>query len=597
MSTKQFSLDALMLLNNGLKFIPTPKPATRDQLTASLQRFKRSVRLRCMFQDTGQFDKYKLPNPVFEPDPAPPVVEEYLSVIENVALSRFDTVSLHHKQQPNLSKAQRQALYDLRQQSELIVKPADKNLGLTVMTADAYHAAVRSHVENPAVYVDVTDCVNDIILKTHGRLQQLVNRYECVLGSTLCKFLLQGLKMKDPPHLYIMPKLHKMKSMSAPIVGRPIAACHSWATTFVSIWLADILNECVADYPTIVTDRTHLIRELEGLRVSRDAWLLVFDIESLYPHVEHKGCTDACTEAVHNPSGDSRYRAAVQEFLQFVLEYNVVSVQGKKYRQVYGGAMGTNCMPPAAQLYLARKWETKAEALWAERHPGKPFPSVFRRFIDDGFVIFEGSEQELLAFVDVLNSTLDNIKITYSYSRFQVDFLDTVIYKCMEDAMFSSDGKVSLKVKTHQKALNKYLYIPATSFHHPNVFKSFINAELIRYIVTNSDECWYNCMVRKFTHRLCQRGYSRALIDSIASRVSYSNRQQHLTGSKGSANTGQTVMVMPYAQLVPELRLPQLLREQYETLGEALHVELPQRPIVAYTKNRNLGSLLVKASH
>ena len=104
-------------------------------------------------------------------------------------------------------------------------------------------------------------------------------------------------------------------------------------------------------------------------------------------------------------------------------------------------------------------------------------------------------------------------------------------------------------------------------------------------------------MVRKFTHRLCQRGYSRALIDSIASRVSYSNRQQYLTGSKGSANTGQTVMVMPYAQLVPELRLPQMLREQYETLGEALHVELPQRPIVAYTKNRNLGSLLVKASH
>lgn len=551
-----------------------------------------------MFQDTGQFDKYKLPNPVFDPDLAPPVVEEFLEIIESAALSRFDSVQLQHKQQPNLSFAQGKALRDLRQQHDIVIKPADKNLGLTIVPADAYHTAVMSHVTDRSVYQDVTDSVNDIVLAACEKLQRLVSRYECVLGTALCKFLLQGLQMKDPPHLYMMPKLHKMKSMSAPIVGRPIAACHSWVTTYASVWLADVLNACLVDYPTVVTDRTHLIRELEGLRVSRDAWLLTFDIESLYPHVEHEGCIDACTQAVYNPKGDNRYRLAVQEFLRFVLENNVVSVQGRKYKQIYGGAMGTNCMPPAAQLYLARNWETKAKALWAERFPGKPYPDVFRRFIDDGFVVFEGTEQEILAFVDVLNCALPNIKITYHYSQFQVDFLDTVIYKCMEDAMTSLDGKVRLKVRTHQKALNKYLYIPYTSYHHHGMFKSFINAELIRYVVTNSDECWYNCMVRKFTHRLCQRGYPRALIDSIASRVSYANRQQFLAPKVGNkAKPGQSVLVVPYAQLVPQLRLPQLLREQYELCGEALHAEMPQRPIVAYTKSRNLGSLLVKASH
>lgn len=363
LSSRRFSIETLLLLNNGLKFVPTPRCATREQLMASLKRFKRSVRLRCMFQDTGQFDKYKLPDPVFEPDLAPPVVEEYLQIIETAVLSRFDIVSQQHKQQSNLSYAQRQALCDLRQQHDIVIKPADKNLGLTIMPADDYHAAVLLHVSDPAVYRDVTDSVDNVVLAACVKLQRLVGRYECVLGAILCKFLLQGLKMKDPPHLYIMPKLHKMASMSAPIVGRPIAACHSWVTTYVSIWLADVLNDCLADYPTIVTDRTLLIREIEGLRVSRDALLLTFDIESLYPHVEHEGCIDACTEAVHNPSGDVRYRLAVQEFLRLVLENNVVSVQGKKYKQVFGGAMGTNCMPPAAQLYLARKWETKAQVM------------------------------------------------------------------------------------------------------------------------------------------------------------------------------------------------------------------------------------------
>ena len=599
LSNKHFSLDALMLLNNGLKFIPTPKRVTQEQLLASLERFKRSVRLRCMFQDTGQFDKYKLPNPAFVPDMAPPVVEAFLDQIESATMSRFEIFNQQRQQQPNLSHAQRLVLQSLRQQHDVIIKPADKNLGLTIMPAQAYHEAVLSHVSDPSVYLDVTDTVADVISAACGKLQRLVSRYECVLGHTVCNFLLQGVKMQDPPHLYIMPKLHKMKSLSAPIVGRPIAACHSWVTTNASIWLADVLNGCIADHPTIVTDRTHLIRELEGMRVSKDAWLLTFDIESLYPHVEHEGCIDACTEAVHNPTGDVRYRLAVQELLRFVLQNNVVSVQGKKYKQVFGGAMGTNCMPPAAQLYLARKWETKAKALWAERYPGKPFPEVFRRFIDDGFVVFEGSEQDLLCFVDVLNTVMDNIKITFHHSRFEVEFLDVVIYKCMEDALLtSSDGTVRLKVKTHQKVLNKYLYIPYNSYHHPGVFKSFIHAELLRYVVTNSDECWYNCMVRKFTHRLLQRGYPMAMVQSMVSRVRHDSRQRYLIGQSGvSTKPGQSVWVVPYAQLVPQLRLPQLLRDQYQSSGEALHTCMPQRPIVAYTKNRSLGSLLVKASH
>jgi hypothetical protein len=55
-------------------------------------------------------------------------------------------------------------------------------------------------------------------------------------------------------------------------------------------------------------------------------------------------------------------------------------------------------------------------------------------------------------------------------------------------------------------------------------------------------------------------------------------------------------MVVPYAQQVPDLRLPQILADEYVKAGEALHVTLT-KPIVAYKKNRNLGSLLVKASH
>ena len=586
-----------MLLNNGLKFVPTPKLLPRSQLQATIQRFQRSVRLRCQFQDVGPMDRYKVPNPGFSPLPAPPVVEAFLSRVESACLARYDIVArrecARRREVNNLAPGQVEALRMLRQRSDIIIKPADKTLGLTVMCAADYHAALRKHVSDTTTYRDVTDSLQTFVSDTCNRLLKLVERYRAPLGDSLCRYLLQGLEMVQPPSLYLLPKLHKMSSLDAPLVGRPIAACHSWITTCMSIWLADQLNQYLKKYPTIVTDRTALVCELEQTRVSKDAWLFVFDVESLYPHVEHEGCIDACAEAV--PFGDGYNKYIVQDFLCFVLKHNVVSVQGRQYQQVFGGAMGTNCMPPAAQLYLALKWEKVAKQQWEKL--GAKFPALFKRFIDDGFVVFEGTEQELLAFAELLNSVLENINITFQYSRSQVDFLDLVVYKSGD---VSPDGTVGLKVRTHQKELNRYLYIPFHSHHHLGMFKSFINAELIRYVVTNSDECDFNCMVEKFSQRLCQRGYPQHMVASMVSRVSFACRQQYMSSSssrKATRSNSRSVLAVPYARLVPGLRLPQLLRDEYVLGDEALHTVLPQRPIVAYCKNRNLGSLLVKASH
>lgn len=590
LSKAAFSLDSMMLLNNGLKYVPVPQLLTKTQLLSAIARFKRSIRLRCMFGSTGPMNLFKLPNPCFVPKPAPASIEQYLTEVESTLIERFESVLMQHRPEHNLNRAAAQALQALRSQTEFVIKPADKNLGLTIMCAQDYQAAVAAHVADTSTYKDVTDNVSEVIRTTCRKLESLVERYYCILGKHVSKYLLDGLQMRSPPHLYIMPKLHKMRTLHSPIVGRPIAACHSWVTTNMSKWLADTLNAALTKYDTVLIDRNQLLRELEGMRIKKDAWLVTFDVESLYPHVEHDGCSTACASAV---PGSSEMKTMIEEFVRFVLKHNVVTVQNRYYQQIFGGAMGTNCMPPAAQLYLAIMWEGVIK-----QRLGSAFPKIFRRFIDDGFVIFDGSESELLAFLDVLNTTLPNIKITFSYSQFQVDFLDLVIYKCTEDALGVPNGTVRLKVRTHQKVLNKYLYIPFTSFHHPGMFKSFIHAELIRYVVTNSDQHWFDCMVRKFTHRLLQRGYPKHMITSIISHVSHAERQRYLSRSSCIAtSSGKCALVVPYAQMVPQIQPQKLLHTAYVNGGEALHAALPSRPIVAFSKNRNLGSMLVKASH
>jgi len=196
----------------------------------------------------------------------------------------------------------------------------------------------------------------------------------------------------------------------------------------------------------------------------------------------------------------------------------------------------------------------------------------------------------LLAFINRLQNILPNIKITYNYSQFEVEFLDLVISK----GFAHTDGTCSLRYRTHQKPLNKYLYIPFTSHHHPSMFKSFIYAEMLRYVVTCTDETWFNCMRAKFTHRLLQRGYPAGFVEAIARRVSYSKRDLYLKGPP-ARNTNPLVLAVPYAHLVKELNPQWLLRFAYNSSDPALHAKLPHRPIVALKKTRNLNSLLVKA--
>lgn len=81
--------------------------------------------------------------------------------------------------------------------------------------------------------------------------------------------------------------------------------------------------------------------------------------------------------------------------------------------------------------------------------------------------------------------------------------------------------------------------------------------------------------------------------------------------SNNKAESSKCVLVVPYAQQIPDLRpseaVPQILPtgvlhwDEYKNGGEALHAKLAWlnlfRAIVAYKKNMNLGSMLVKAFH
>jgi hypothetical protein len=159
--------------------------------------------------------------------------------------------------------------------------------------------------------------------------------------------------------------------------------------------------------------------------------------------------------------------------------------------------------------------------------------------------VWEHDEASLLAFLQLLNSKLLSINITWKYSQRSIDYIDLTVTKCA-----GTGSTVGLKVTTYQKPHNQYMYIPYFSFHRRGVYNGFIKAELQRYAVTNTLPADFEHMKTLFMQRLVDRGYPVSQLRKWFAAVDHACRVPLLhrtTASKHKAGVGP-VLVLPNGQ-------------------------------------------------
>ena len=82
--------------------------------------------------------------------------------------------------------------------------------------------------------------------------------------------------------------------------------------------------------------------------------------------------------------------------------------------------------------------------------------NMWKRYIDDIFIIWTGSQTDLNTFMDKINSIHPTIKFTHECDDNELTFLDMTVYKGQN---FHETGL--LDIKTH---INKQLYIHKSSY-------------------------------------------------------------------------------------------------------------------------------------
>lgn len=502
-----------------------------------------------------------------------------------------------HPVPDNVTPELRRAMFELQDDPSIVVKPSDKNMGLCILDRSWYIAECLRQLGSIDTYVPVsTPDMPQTIERLKQRAMQLADFYRPYLPADVYKYLQAAAAANHiVPFFYLLPKVHKLPAVTRQhlhlLKGRPIAACHSWVTNPMSVYLADVLNDtCFRLFPQVLPDSKTLVSLLENTTVPQHAFLVTFDVESMYPSIENAGAVAACSNAA---AQCGYYGAMVEELLEFVMDNGYCQFDGQYYKQVQGTVMGTPVAPPYSNIYVASCLEAAAKAKCDN------WPRIYKRFIDDGFFVWEEDEASLVAFLQLLNSTLPNINLTWQYSQHSIDYMDLTITKCA-----GTGSAVGLKVTTYQKPHNQYMYIPYFSFHRRGVFKGFVKAELQRYAVTNTLPADFEHMKGLFMQRLVDRGYPVCTLRKWFANVSHSCREQLLQRPVGTKRHSSVppVLVLPNGQFEMTARIAAVVNRVY-----AAHKHEPAvasvfggpdaRLLVAYTKNRSLGARLIRARH
>ena len=580
--------DIKTLLNLNLKFIPDVQPSVhniqKDVLRAT-DKFTRNIRLRFMFQTDTDVPKLRVPNPNYTPDMAPDDVESFLLDLKSELLSEVKDHSqsvIHRSHGSHLSRA----INKLRNmKNDIIIKPADKNLGIAITSKTWYEQEAVRQLSDETTYTKISEAEFDIIQsQLCTRLVNLTSKFEHrPLSPGIIKFITNSIIDYKLPDFYMIIKVHK-----DPVAGRPIVPQHSWLTSNLSRYLAVELNKVVVNLPekSVLQGSKELLITLEPMWVPQSATLFTFDVVNLYPNLD----TETTVNNVLKIMGDRHHH--IQELLTFVMQNNYFKFGTQIYKQNTGCAMGTAVAPPYANLGLATD----------EREIFKPYSSfiiLYRRFIDDGFGIWNGPLQLLHEMLQAYNTHRERIKITHTISANEVNFLDLTIYK--DYGTRNSEGLVKISTKTFEKPLNKYLYVPRMSCHPPHTLSGFIKGEMIRYLISNTKKKHFRKAVHRFTKRLVQRGYARTEIDAISRQITFGQRQDrlHQAARKTMQQGHAPLLCLTYNRIIGKVNLRRAAKkifDKYKHIPNVADVLQHKPPMISYRVHKNLQKLLTRAS-
>ena len=609
-------------LSLGFSFIPTPR--LQKDLSPLIEQqfndFRRRVRTSAFFSNSEFGTSYsssssssstnandlplKYKTSTWQPPPAPKPIEDYLTGVQEQL--RKETERIHKLRFFIQRKCSSppwliRALKQIKEDKNILITEADKNMGTVVMSSKAYADEALRQLNDKSTYV-TCEAPNfnelfdelELILAKHGVLvtADLKNPFNIRL-TKLAEYLTQ---LKGSPncklgYFYMLMKVHKPK-----LAGRPIVSSIDTVTYFASKYLDRTLQPI---YKRI----SSYIESSQALIIALDEWkatdfpgcaLLCADIDSLYPNIPLVEGLQYMKESIQHHSEqlqllqfDAKLIELICDLMHFVLHNNYFTFGTDcVLKQINGTAMGT----PAAVVFACLFLDTLERKVIKTTNVK---PLLFKRYIDDIFAIFRTCE-DAQVFITAFNSVLPTIKCSSpTISNQDGIFLDLFIFK---GKRFEKDR--CFDTKLYQKPQNKYLYLTPNSFHPKSVFPAFIVAELNRYRLCCNNDVDFLEVKDDFYKRLLARGYDAKTLNNLFTRWSPRENllqkvRKRLCGDNAPKTSSRPLVFK--TQYIPEMKYFRLgtclqLTDQILSRDDYRRIFDSRQPVKSFQNSRPAAS-------
>ena len=571
LSGRHLNKAEISLLSKGLKFVPTPTSVVRSRLKEELEVFGRRLRLKWFFRkeevNDQPINKFRKKSK-FNPKGKDAAIELYLSRLEEEILS-IDTKLSYS----NITKEERKALSDLRKDTSIIIKGADKGSGVIVWDREDYCKEANKQLGDTDVYENISgDVSGDLARRVISYLQKIKRR------GDISKEVLEYFLVPEPRigRFYLLPKIHKRLHN---VPGRPVISNCGFYTENISTFLDYHLQPLAKNVKSYIKDTNHFLRKLNDLdELPEDFLFVTVDVVGLYPNIPHEDGLQALKEALEKRENKSVSTESLVELAECVLKNNVFEHDNTYFRQKRGTAIGTKMAPPYAILFMAALEE---KILKNAEH--KPF--VWWRYIDDVFMIWQHGKEKLENFLSYINSIHPTIKFTAEYSDKQINFLDITV--TLEGDQLITDLYVK-PTDTHQ-------YLHASSCHVFHSKRAIPYSQALRLNRICSNNRLFDKRCDQLEAWLMERGYSGRLVRQQILRARKFNRKDLLNKERQDCTSPDLIFNITYHPAFSKLKTVLSNIHILLAVNQEHQKVFPTPPIIGFRKGKSLKDLLVRA--
>ena len=532
------------------------------------------------------------------------LVPEGLKIFLNSVKSEILDPKNRNATECNLPTVELEALKELiklQRERQIVIKACDKGAGIIILDFDDYVKACYEHLTSEVSpgkpYYSLVNALD--VDKTKLKITNVIKEGLDKNIISKSEFEAMNPEEKDVGRFYCNFKVHKPHEHKKAPPVRPITSQSGSICENIATFVEHHIKHIGTKHESYLQDTPDFLRIIKrinsGPKLSPKAILTTWDVIGLFTNIIHEEGLQSIESELEKRDNPEVPTDFIVKLMEIILNNNIFEFHDSYWKQNVGAAMGSKPIPPYANIFMATidkmiKNQEGAEAI-----------ILLKRFLDDFFLIFNGSTKDLHTLFVKVNQIHPTIKLTMNHTsikdepneekcdceeNFSIPFLDV--------SCSIKEGKI--KTDLYRKETDRNQYLLPSSCHPKQTTKSIPFSLGLRIVRICSSPVDRDRRLMELTDLLLERGYNKEMVESALEKARAIPRNKALKRARKPNQTQRPVLAVPYDPRLPAITSIQARHWRTMTSQDSYLKEVfKEPPLTAYRKQQNIRGHIIRA--